>query len=289
MEFDYSLAFSRNIGVISEEEQARLRNAKVGVAGLGAAGGATFHALLRTGIGRFHIADLDAYEMVNFNRQIGARVSTVGRSKVEVMEEMAKDINPLVEVKTFPKGINEESVDDFLAGVDVVVDGIDYFSFSARQLLYSRAREKGIPVVVAAPLIFTTSWLVFTPESMPWDDYFAFDLAKDDEEKAISFFVGLCPSLTPARYVDLSRVRFDLGQGPSFATAIQVCAGVNASEAVKLIIGRGKVYPSPYCQEFDTYLWRYKRTFLRGGNRSLWQRLKVGYIKKILEKARRRM
>ncbi len=288
MEFDYSLAFSRNLGVISEEEQARLKDARVGVAGLGAAGGATLHALLRTGIGRFHIADLDAYEMVNFNRQIGARISTVGRPKVEVMQEMAREINPLAQVKTFPNGINEESVDDFLDGVDVVVDGIDYFGFSARQLLYSRAREKGIPVVVAAPLIFTTAWLVFTPESMSWEDYFAFDLAKDEEDKAILFFVGLCPSLTPARYVDLSRVRFDLQQGPSFATAIQMCAGVNASEAVKLIIGRGRIYPSPYCQEFDTYLWRYRRTFLRRGNRSLWQRLKVAYIRRALEKARRK-
>ena len=69
MEFDYDTAFERNIGILSKADQQRLRSSRVAIAGLGGTGSAQVHALARTGIGAFNLADPDTFELANFNRQ----------------------------------------------------------------------------------------------------------------------------------------------------------------------------------------------------------------------------
>lgn len=67
--FDYATAFSRNIGWVTEQEQAELVSKRVAIAGLGGAGGSHLLTLTRLGITKFNIADADEFEAVNFNRQ----------------------------------------------------------------------------------------------------------------------------------------------------------------------------------------------------------------------------
>ena len=64
-EFDYAMAFSRNLGITSETEQGRLRDARVAIAGMGGVGGDYLITLARAGIGNFRIADFDAFELAN--------------------------------------------------------------------------------------------------------------------------------------------------------------------------------------------------------------------------------
>ena len=77
--FDYHLAFSRNLGWVTEAEQAALRSRRIAIAGLGGVGGSHLLTLTRLGIGKFTIADLDVFELANFNRQAGASLRHVGR------------------------------------------------------------------------------------------------------------------------------------------------------------------------------------------------------------------
>src|SRR6185295_15972138 len=92
--FSYAQAFTRNLGLVSSQEQERLRRACVALPGLGGVGGAHLQALARIGIGAFRLADPDTFELANFNRQLGASMSSIGRGKAEVMAEIARDINP---------------------------------------------------------------------------------------------------------------------------------------------------------------------------------------------------
>ena len=85
--FNYEKAFSRNIGWVSASEQQTLRGKRVAIAGLGGVGGAHLLTLTRLGIGAFHIADFDTFDIANFNRQAGAMTSTLGRKKSEVLAE----------------------------------------------------------------------------------------------------------------------------------------------------------------------------------------------------------
>lgn len=101
--FDYDEAFSRNIGWVTTEEQQILRRRRVAIAGMGGVGGGHLLALARLGIGAFTIADFDVFDIVNFNRQAGAMMSTRGREKADVLAEMARDINPEIELSSFPE------------------------------------------------------------------------------------------------------------------------------------------------------------------------------------------
>jgi len=83
--FDRGEAFTRNIGLVTIEEQERLRDFTIAIPGMGGVGGANLISLVRQGFEKFKIADLDVYELKNFNRQYGARTDTLGKEKVVVM------------------------------------------------------------------------------------------------------------------------------------------------------------------------------------------------------------
>jgi len=122
--FDYQTAFSRNIGWVTEAEQQILASKRVAIAGMGGVGGFHLLTLARLGVGKFNIADLDTFELANLNRQAGASLSTLGRPKVEVLAEMARDINPEADIRVFPHGVNAQNLAEFCQAVDLDVDGL---------------------------------------------------------------------------------------------------------------------------------------------------------------------
>ena len=271
--FNYDKAFSRNIGWVTEAEQVKLRQSRIGIGGLGGVGGVHLLTLARLGIGKFSIADFDVFDIVNFNRQVGATVQSLERSKIEVLSEMALDINPALELRTFPKGINEDCLDEFLDGVDVYVDGLDFFAFSARRMTFAACERKGIPVVTAAPLGLGAALLVFGPGGMPFEDYFGFE-GCDEMEMAIRFLVGLSPAMLQRGYVvDMSRINLAERRGPSCIASCQLCAGVAAVEVLKLALNRQGIKLAPWGSQFDAYRMRYVKTWRPGGHRNPLQRL----------------
>ena len=81
--FDYAEFTTRNLGFLTPAEQAALREGAVFVAGVGGMGGACFLALVRAGVGRFAVCDIDVFETSNLNRQVFAFTDTVGQDKAE--------------------------------------------------------------------------------------------------------------------------------------------------------------------------------------------------------------
>ena len=278
--FDYDAAFSRNIGWVTEAEQARLRQSRVAIGGLGGVGGVHLLTLARLGIGKFSIADFDVFDIVNFNRQVGATMHSLERAKIDVLEEMAREINPEIELRTFPQGIQADSLDSFLEDVDVYVDGLDFFAFDARRMTFAACEAKKIPVVTAAPLGMGAALLVFGPGGMSFEDYFGF-AGCDELEMAIRFLVGLSPAMLQRGYVaDMSRIDLARRKGPSSIAACQLCAGVAAVEALKLILGRKGVRLAPWGSQFDAYRMKYTRTWRPGGYRNPLQRLMTTLVKR---------
>ena len=204
--WSYERAFCRNLGLVSSLEQEKLRTSHVAIAGLGGVGGVHLVTLARLGIGKFTIADPDTFAVGNFNRQVGATTRSVGRSKAKVMAEEARAINPDVEIRVFAEAITAANVDDFLAGTDVYVDGVDFFTIDARRLLFRTARELGIWGVTAAPLGCSTAWLSFDPKGMSFDRYFDFRDGMETLDKLVAFAVGLGVGVT----------RLDLGNRACF-------------------------------------------------------------------------
>lgn len=271
--FDYHTAFSRNIGWITQAEQDRLRNARIAIAGMGGVGGIHLVTLARLGIGKFSIADFDTFDQVNFNRQAGASMRTLGREKVNVMAEQARDINPELDIRIFPEGVNEQNLDDFLSGVDIYVDGLDFFVFAAREAMYRACERLRVPAVIAAPLGMGAAVINILPDHMSFEDFFCLN-GVSDEEKALRFLLGLSPALLQRGYlVDQSTVDLATRRGPSTVMACQLCAGVAAIEALKILLQRGPVRAAPHGYQFDAYRNKLVHTWRPGGNRNPLQRL----------------
>lgn len=264
--YDYAAATSRNIGWLTVAEQARLRGARVAVAGLGGVGGAHVMTLARQGIGKLHLADFDHFEVHNFNRQAGAFVSTLGRAKADVMSAAARDVNPEAEIATFGDGVTAGNLDDFLRGVDVYVDGIDFFAIEARRMLFAACHERGIPAVTAAPLGMGVSFLYFEPGGMSFERYFRLEGCSEQEQYA-RFIAGLSPAMLQRNYlVAPEAVDFAARRGPSTAMACDLCAGVTGTAVLKLLLGRGKLRPAPWAMQFDAYRQRLSFTWRPLGN-----------------------
>lgn len=280
--FNYNTAFSRNIGWVTEAEQQTLRNARVAIAGMGGVGGIHLLTLARLGVGKFNIADFDTFDLVNFNRQAGASMRTLGQQKVSVMAGQAQDINPELDIRVFPQGVNEGNLDDFLDGVDLYVDGLDYFVFGAREAMYQACERLRIPAVIAAPLGIGTAVVNILPGQMSFEDFFQFE-GVSDEEKALRFLLGLSPAMLQRGYlVDQSTVDLAARRGPSTAMACQLCAGVAATEALKILLGRGNVRAAPHGYQFDAYRNKLVHTWRPGGNRNPLQRLGLAIARRQL-------
>lgn len=271
--FRYEEAFSRNLGWFTEAEQARLRHSTVAIAGLGGVGGIHLLTLARLGVGRFRIADFDAFDIANFNRQVGATMQSIGRPKIEVLAEDARAINPELEIELFPAGVSPDDPDAFLRGADVYVDGLDFFAFSARRSTFAACHRMGIPAVTAAPLGMGTGLLVFLPGGMSFEQYFQLD-GHDETEQALRFLVGLAPAGLHRPYlVEPTRIDLARKKGPSTMIACDLCAGVAAAETVKLLLGRGEVRGAPWALQFDAFRNRMVRTWRPGGNANPLQKL----------------
>ncbi len=280
--FDYDTAFSRNIGWITETEQQFLRTRRIAIAGLGGVGGSHLLTLTRLGIGNFNISDLDTFELANFNRQAGAALSHIDRQKVEVLAEMARDINPELDIRAFPKGVNSENLDEFLEGVDLYVDGLDFFAVDARRAVFAACAEKRIPAITAAPLGMGVALLNFLPGKMTFEEYFQLD-GQPVDEQLFRFLLGLSPAMLSVRYlVDDSRVDLNAHKGPSTPMACELCAGIAATHALKILLNRGKVPTAPRGVHFDAYRNKLASTWRPGGNSNLIQRLGLKILRKKL-------
>lgn len=280
--FDYATAFSRNIGWLTRAEQERLRHARIAIAGMGGVGGIHLLTLARLGVGRFNLADFDSFDQVNFNRQAGATMSTLGQPKVDVMARQARDINPELDLRIFPTGVDEANVDDFFKDVDLYVDGLDFFVFEAREAVYRVCERRRIPAVIAAPLGMGVAVVNILPGEMTFEEYFRFAGATPDE-KALRFLLGLSPAMLQRAYlVDRSAVDFAARRGPSTAMACQLCAGAAATEALKILLKRGKVLGAPHGYQFDAYRNTLTHTWRPGGNKNLIQRLGLAIARRQL-------
>lgn len=283
--FIYNEAFSRNIGWLTREEQNRLQQKRVAIAGLGGVGGLHLLTLCRLGIGKFHLAEFDTFDLANFNRQIGANIETIGLSKLDVMIREALKINPDLEISRFPDGINEGNSEAFLADVDIYIDGLDFFAFNARQHIFASCAAKNIPAVTAAPLDMGTAVLNFMPRGMTFEDYFGLKNSLE-EEKGLRFFIGLAPARLQMSYlVDPTTIDLVNRKGPSTIMACQLCAGAAATEALKILLGRGPIRVAPKGYHFDAYLNKLAFTWRPWGNRNPLSRLAISLAHRKLKHA----
>ena len=132
--------------LLGTEALKKLNNSRVAIFGIGGVGGYTLEALVRAGVGEIDIIDSDDVAPSNINRQILATTKTVGRKKVDVAQERAKEINPEVRINKFPIFYLPDTAHLFdFNNYDYVVDAID--TVSGKMELIRRAKACGTPII----------------------------------------------------------------------------------------------------------------------------------------------
>ncbi|QLK85997.1 ThiF family adenylyltransferase [Staphylococcus sp. 17KM0847] len=139
--------FSRNELAIGQEGLERLKNTTVAVLGVGGVGSFAAEALARTNIGHIILIDKDDVDITNVNRQLHALTTTIGQSKVTLMEERIKLINPDCKVTPLHMFYTEETYEQLFADYDIdyIVDASDTIIYKVH--IMEQCLERGIDII----------------------------------------------------------------------------------------------------------------------------------------------
>ena len=124
------LRYSRQImlpamGIAGQE---RLRRARVLVVGLGGLGSPVAMYLAAAGVGRLVLADFDAVDLSNLQRQVLHTTDRIGMPKAESARLALAALNPEVELVTVKRSLSPATLPGLIQDLDLVVDGSDNFA-----------------------------------------------------------------------------------------------------------------------------------------------------------------
>ena len=201
--------YQRNRTTISVEDQLVLFRSRAGVIGCGGLGGYIVEELSRVGVGHLALVDPDVFEEHNLNRQLLSSPELVGTAKVEAARARVAAVNPAVTVAASRVALSAGNARELLAGCSIVVDALD--NVLTRRELAATCRELSVPFVHGA----IAGWFGQVSVQMPGGDILPL-LRPTAEGKGVETTLGN-PSFTPA-----------------------VVASLQAAEAVKVLLGRGR-------------------------------------------------
>lgn len=131
--------------LLGREGMQKLAQAHVAVFGIGGVGSFAAEALIRSGIGAVTLVDKDTVSLSNCNRQLIATQKTVGRPKVEVMAERAREIRADVQVYPRREFFLPKSQGWDFSQYSYIIDAVD--TVSAKIELAVRAQAAGVPII----------------------------------------------------------------------------------------------------------------------------------------------
>ena len=141
--------------------QRKLEKSKVAVVGVGGLGTVSSLYLALAGVGHLRLIDQDTVETPNLHRQILFSLDDLHYPKVEVAAERLERLNPIVKVCPISENVNQGNVEKLLAGVDLVVDGLD--NMFTRYLVNRVCVKLGVPYVFGAAIGIEGNLSVFAP------------------------------------------------------------------------------------------------------------------------------
>ncbi len=218
---------------IGDVGQRRIAESSVLVVGCGALGSAAAEFLARAGVGRLEIVDRDVVELTNLQRQTLYTEEDVhsGRPKAEAARDRLRAIRSDLMVRGWVEHLDSENVRDYLAEVDLVVDGLD--NFETRYLLNDACVEAGVPYLYGGAV--GTSGLCMTV--LPRVEKFAASrtgrarghlYARESATPCLRCVFPEPPPLAASATCDTAGV---------LGTATAMIAARQATEAIKLLVG----------------------------------------------------
>ncbi|WP_416149368.1 ThiF family adenylyltransferase [Salipaludibacillus sp. HK11] len=148
---------------IGEEGQQKLLNSKVLIVGMGALGTVVANHLARAGVGHLVFCDRDYVELSNLQRQTLFDEEDVQQflPKAVAAEKKLRKLNSSISIEGHVADISANNIEEFIEGVDVIVDGTD--NFQTRYLINDVAYKYNIPFIYGGAVSSRGMGTVFIP------------------------------------------------------------------------------------------------------------------------------
>ena len=258
MDKRYREIFARNIGILTETEQDKLRRSTIAIAGVGGIGGLLAERLVRLGVGRLKLTDPGVFEESNFNRQFASSMLSLGRNKAEVVYEQLRDINPEAHIDYSGDGIRTENdASLFVSDCDLVIDVMDYNLFKQSIYLQRAARQRRIHYFFASAVGFGALVVIFDPRGLTLEEYDnlppGIELSGVGKlEVPLERIVPIIPSYAPVTTYDAVK---DIYAGERPGTTVSIGVGLAsilaASEAINIILKKRDITVAPQYTYID--------------------------------------
>ena len=159
--------YSRHILLpqVGQDGQRRLKSSRVLLVGAGGLGSPVAMYLAAAGVGTIGLVECDEVDLSNLQRQILHGSAAIGRSKLDSARERLRDINPHIDIESYPTRLTSANALEIARGYDVIVDGTD--NFATRYLINDTSVLLGIPNVYGAVHRFEGQASVFGTETGP--------------------------------------------------------------------------------------------------------------------------
>lgn len=157
------LRYARHFSLpeVGEAGQLRLKSSSILLIGTGGLGSPAALYLAAAGVGKIGLIDSDHVESSNLQRQILHGESWIGKPKLDSAKARLKEINPLIEIATYPGRFTADNAMEIAKGYDIIIDGTD--NFPTRYLSNDVAYFLGIPNIYGSIFRFEGQISVFAP------------------------------------------------------------------------------------------------------------------------------
>lgn len=143
------------------EGQKKLKAAKVLIAGCGGLGSPAALYLAAAGAGTIGLADYDAVDLSNLQRQILFSSESVGSPKAEAATKRLEELNPEIDVFMHTDKLDARNAETIVSKYDLVIDGTD--NFVTRYLLSDVCVRLKKPYVYGSIYKFEGQVALFLP------------------------------------------------------------------------------------------------------------------------------
>ena len=143
--------------------QETLKQSRVLIVGLGGLGSPAAMYLAAAGVGRLLLADFDAVDLSNLQRQILHQSERIGWTKVDSAVATLQALNPHCALVPIKRSLSRARLAELSAEVDLIVDASD--NFQTRYAVNAACIEAGIPLVSGAAIRAEGQVAVFSGRS----------------------------------------------------------------------------------------------------------------------------
>ncbi len=240
--------FERNLGFLTYEEQERISNATVSIAGAGGDGGMLAIGLARIGVGEIRLADPDQFEIENVNRQAACNEETIGSNKAEAVGSVIREINPNIKLQIYDEGINQDNVDEFVRGSNLVIDETEFTKHVLAVMLARAARSHNTPNLTAMNIGFGALVTTFHPLGKTVEKILGLDEKSPldeiaEQEVALSRWLPYVPD-----YADLKAftvVSKGEKPAPSIYPGVSMASAIATTQSMLNIVGKSNRRHAP--------------------------------------------